>query len=382
MNVATGPYIQKTYLHDGAYWFRIKPVFKTNSSMTTKTLILHATENDHRTSLKEAAAIIRRGGLVAFPTETVYGLGADALNAKAVQAIFEAKGRPADNPLIVHVASKQQCSELARNIPEKAFALMDEFWSGPLTLILDRTEIVPDVTTGGLDTVALRMPDNEIALGLIRASGKPLAAPSANLSGKPSPTNARHVIEDLSGRIDAVIDGGSVKVGLESTVVDMTPAVPAILRPGGISREDIEKVIGAVIIGYEDKIHPESTVVRSPGMKYTHYAPDAAVTLIEGEHEMVISRIQELLGNSPSRQVRIGLLLTDESNKMIRHADQLALGSKDRPGEIALNLFSGLRYMDSKGVDLILVDGSFSHLGIGAAVSNRIRKAAGTIIKV
>ncbi|MCQ6963106.1 L-threonylcarbamoyladenylate synthase [Methanolobus chelungpuianus] len=350
--------------------------------MTTRTRVLDTAESDIQETLNEAAAIINRGGLVAFPTETVYGLGADALDAKAVRAIFEAKGRPADNPLIVHVASKEQCSALARNIPGKAFALMDEFWPGPLTLILDRTEIVPDVTTGGLDTVALRMPDNEIALGLIMVSGKPLAAPSANLSGKPSPTNARHVIEDLADRIDAVIDGGNVKVGLESTVIDMTLEVPAILRPGGISREDIERVIGAVVIGYEDKVHSGSAVVRSPGMKYTHYAPDAAVTLIEGEHEMVISRIQELLEDSPSGQLRIGLLLTDEGNKMISHADQLALGSKDSPGEIALNLFSGLRYLDSKGVDLILVDGSFSHLGIGAAVSNRIRKAASTIIKV
>lgn len=350
--------------------------------MKTKTRIFHASESDYQTVLNEAAAIIKRGGLVAFPTETVYGLGADALDAKAVQAIFEAKGRPADNPLIVHVASRQECSTLARNIPEKAFALMDTFWPGPLTLILDRTEIVPDVTTGGLDTVALRMPDNEIALGLIRASGRPLAAPSANLSGKPSPTNALHVIEDLSGRIDAVIDGGNVRVGLESTVIDMTSAVPAILRPGRISREDIEKVIGSVIVGYEDKAHPQLAVARSPGMKYTHYAPDAAVTLIEGEHGMVISRIQELLENSHSRQLRIGLLLTDESSKVIRHADQLVLGSKDRPGEIALNLFSGLRKLDARGVDLILVDGSFSHQGIGTAVSNRIRKAAGTIITV
>jgi L-threonylcarbamoyladenylate synthase len=282
----------------------------------------------------------------------------------------------------VHVASKQQCCELARNIPEKAFKLMEKFWPGPLTLILERREIVPDVTTGGLDTVALRMPDNAIAIGLIRISGKPLAAPSANLSGKPSPTNAQHVMSDLLGRIDAVIDGGTVDVGIESTVIDMTLQVPSILRPGRVSQEEIEEEIGSVTTGYENEDHPDQGIVRSPGMKYRHYAPDATVILIEGENERVVRRICEMLEYHSLGKMKVGLLLTDESNMVIDHEEQLSLGSKDKPEELALHLFSGLRYLDAKKVDLILVDGSFSHQGIGAAVSNRIRKAAGSIIVV
>ncbi len=333
-------------------------------------------------TLKEAATIINSGGLVAFPTETVYGLGANALDKEAVRAVFRAKGRPADNPLIVHVASKQQCCELALNIPEKAFVLMEKFWPGPLTLILERQMIVPDVTTGGLDTVALRMPDNEIAIGLIRESGKPLAAPSANLSGKPSPTNAQHVISDLFGRIDAIIDGGTADVGVESTVIDMTLEIPSILRPGRISRGEIEGEIGSVTIGYEDENCPDPGIIRSPGMKYRHYAPDAAVILIEGENDRVVRRIHEMLDHNSREKIKVGLLLTDESSMVITHEEQLSLGSKDRPEELAINLFSGLRYLDAREVDLILVDGSFSHEGIGEAVSNRIRKAAGSIIVV
>jgi L-threonylcarbamoyladenylate synthase len=358
--------------------------FSKDAPMTGRTRIFPLNENNLHDTLKEAAAIINAGGLVAFPTETVYGLGANALDSKAVRGIFEAKGRPADNPLIVHICSKQQCCELARNIPEEAFKLMDKFWPGPLTLILERQEIVPDVTTGGLDTVALRMPDNEIALGLIRVSGHPLAAPSANLSGKPSPTTAQHVISDLRERIDAVIDGGTVEIGLESTVIDMTLQVPAILRPGRISLEDIEKEIGSITTGYLDgsQSESESAAVRSPGMKYTHYAPDATVILIEGASTSVVRRIQEMLKTYGLGEMKVGLLLTDESNMDIHHDEQLSLGSKDKPAELAFNLFSGLRFLDARGVDIILVDGSFSHYGIGAAVSNRIRKAASSIIKV
>jgi L-threonylcarbamoyladenylate synthase len=268
------------------------------------------------------------------------------------------------------------------NIPEKAFALMEKFWPGPLTLILERQVIVPDVTTGGLDTVALRMPDNAIAIGLIRESGKPLAAPSANLSGKPSPTNAQHVISDLFGRIDAIIDGGTTDVGVESTVIDMTLEIPSILRPGRISQEEIEREIGNVTIGYEDENCPDPGIIRSPGMKYRHYAPDAAVILIEGENDRVVRRIHEMLDDHSRGKIKVGLLLTDESSMVIAHEEQLSLGSKDRPEELAINLFSGLRYLDAREVDLILVDGSFSHEGIGEAVSNRIRKAAGSIIVV
>lgn len=350
--------------------------------MTLTTQIFHTEEGDFKEIIRKAAQIIKNGGLVAFPTETVYGLGADALNTAAVKAIFEAKGRPSDNPLIVHVASKEQCEELAENIPEKAYKLMDIFWPGPLTLILPRKKIVPDITTGGLDTVALRMPDNEIAIELIRVSGRPLAAPSANLSGKPSPTTAGHVIADLYGRIDAVIDGGVVKVGVESTVIDMSSEVPAILRPGMISPDDIEREIGKIAIGYEDKVHQDIEKVRSPGMKYAHYSPDAIVIMIEGNNEMVIEKVREMCEDFISRGAKVGLLLTDENNEAIEETEQFLFGRKDRPEELAFNLFAGLRHLDDKKVDVIVVDGSFSHSGIGTAVRNRLRKAAEMIIKV
>lgn len=332
--------------------------------------------------IMEAAGVIGHGGVVAFPTETVYGLGANALDTTAVQKIFEAKGRPVDNPLIVHIASKQQCIELAENIPEKAFILMDMFWPGPLTLILKRKDIVPDVTTGGLDTVALRMPDNRIALSLIRASGKAIAAPSANLSGKPSPTTAQHVISDLSGRIDIIIDGGPVRVGVESTVIDMTLPIPVILRPGKVSIEELEAGIGHVSIGYGDKELPGTTVPRSPGMKYTHYSPNARVVLIEGEAMDVTRKIQDMLAGYGHAKVEVALLLTDGSMDVIDHQKRLSMGSGDRPDEIAFNLFAGLRSLDTEDTKTIIVDGSFSRKGVGTAVSNRIHKAAYSIINV
>jgi L-threonylcarbamoyladenylate synthase len=346
------------------------------------TLKFQVDEDNLNEKLKEAAAIIKEGGTVAFPTETVYGLGADALNPDAVKAIFQAKGRPADNPLIVHISSKEQCYDLVKQIPEKASALMDVFWPGPLTLIMKRKTIVPDITTGGLDTVALRVPDNEIARKLIEYSGKAIAAPSANTSGKPSPTTADHVISDLDGKINAVIDGGAVSVGVESTVIDMTTEPPAILRPGMISKEDIEAVIGSVKIAYDDKVHPESQIVRSPGMKYTHYSPDANVILIEGKNKDVIARIAKILSSSEIMGKKVGLLLTEESRSFLKADEIFSMGKKDRPEETASKLFAGLRYMDEKEMDLILVDGSFSQLGVGVAVSNRIRKAAKDIIKV
>ncbi|WP_406662216.1 L-threonylcarbamoyladenylate synthase [Methanolobus sp. ZRKC3] len=349
---------------------------------TYRTRIFRIDENNLEEAIAEAAAIIKEGGTVAFPTETVYGLGADALNPEAVKAIFQAKGRPADNPLIVHVSSKEQCESLVKNISDKAVLLMNIFWPGPLTLIMERKQVVPDITTGGLDTVALRMPDNKVAMELIKCSGKAIAAPSANRSGKPSPTTAEHVISDLDGRIDVVIDGGPVIVGVESTVIDMTTEPPAILRPGMVSQQDIENEIGSVDIGYDDKVHPDNKEVRSPGMKYTHYSPDANVILVEGNNENVTKKISQMFSDFQMRGAKIGLLLTEESAKHFVSKEIFSLGRKDKPEETASSLFFGLRYMDEKKVDVILVDGSFSHLGVGAAVSNRIRKAAEMIIKV
>lgn len=347
-----------------------------------KTQIFHINKHNFDKLLKEAASIIKEGGTVAFPTETVYGLGADALNSSAVKAIFQAKGRPSDNPLIVHVSSKEQCNELVETIPEKASILMDKFWPGPITLIMQRKKIVPDITTGGLDTVALRMPDNKIAIKLIEFSGKVIAAPSANLSGKPSPTIAEHVISDLSGRINAIIDGGPVIVGVESTVIDMTTEPPAILRPGMLSQQDIESEIGPVNVAYDDKVHHEDKIVRSPGMKYTHYSPDANVILVEGKNEDVVTKISQMLLDHGENDEKIGLLLTEESTEFFKNNKIYSLGEKDRPEKAAARIFFGLRHMDENKVDLIIVDGSFSRLGVGAAVGNRIRKAARSIIQV
>jgi L-threonylcarbamoyladenylate synthase len=350
--------------------------------MMKDTKVFYVSEKLEPEALDEAAKILSHGGTVAFPTETVYGLGANALDEKAVMQIFEAKGRPADNPLIVHIASREDCKSLVLEIPEKASLLMDSFWPGPLTIIMQRKKIVPDVTTGGLDTVAIRVPENKIAIELIKRSGKPLAAPSANLSGKPSPTSAEHVIADLSGRIDAVVDGGDVIIGLESTVVDVTSEVPAILRPGKISKEEIENCIGNVNIAYDDKVHPESETVRSPGMKYTHYSPKAGVILVEGENDAVVRKIKELAEDLSMRDAKTGLMLTEESGKHFSETESFSIGGKDKPEQAAKNLFYGLRFLDLKNVDIIIVDGSFDSRGIGAAVFNRVRKAADMIIKV
>ncbi|SDG37134.1 translation factor SUA5 [Methanolobus vulcani] len=350
--------------------------------MTKETKIFYVSDKLESAPLNEAAKILSHGGTVAFPTETVYGLGADALDEKAVIKIFEAKGRPADNPLIVHVSSREECKSLVSKIPEKASLLMDRFWPGPLTIIMERTDIVPDVTTGGLDTVAIRVPENKIAIELIKRSGRPLAAPSANLSGKPSPTSAEHVIADLSGRIDAVVDGGDVIIGLESTVIDVTSEVPAILRPGKISREELEDCIGEVKIAYDDKVHPESETVRSPGMKYTHYSPKAGVILVEGDSNAVVGRIKELLEDLSMRDAKIGLMLTEDSEKHFSGVESFSIGCKNKPEQAAKSLFYGLRFLDLKNVDIIIVDGSFDSRGIGAAVFNRVRKAADMIIKV
>jgi L-threonylcarbamoyladenylate synthase len=331
--------------------------------------------------IEECAEIICRGGTVAIPTETVYGLSANALDPIAVNGIFHAKGRPADNPLIVHVASVQQLDKLVLEIPAKALSLMEAFWPGPLTLILKRTCIVPDITTGGLDTVAVRMPADIVAQELIRVSGKPLAAPSANTSGRPSPTTAAHVLHDLEGRIDAVIDAGNTCIGVESTVIDMSGKKPAILRPGYIPASRIEEIIGEVEIGYNDHVTETEGVTRSPGMKYTHYAPNATVLLLEGAHDLVQDKIREMYTDFTCRGARVGLLVTNAGLLSLTN-DMFYLGSKDEPEEVARNLFLGLRALDERRVNIILADGSFTHEGVGAAVMNRLRKASEMIIRL
>jgi L-threonylcarbamoyladenylate synthase len=338
--------------------------------------------------ITRAARIIKQGGTVAFPTETVYGLGADALNPEAVRKIFQAKGRPLDNPLIVHISDIEQLKVIASDVPESARSLMDAFWPGPLTLIFKRKDIVPDVTTCGLDTVAVRMPDNPIALGLIREAGTPIAAPSANISGRPSPTTAEHVISDLSGKIDAVIDGGGVRVGVESTVLDMTPDIPVLLRPGGISIDRIREYIGEVLIGYTDRQAGAGESVRSPGLKYMHYSPETRLLLVSGNSSAVVDKISELARGYRDRNMRVGLLVTDETAETDEMAEYVLadevylLGSRYDNSAIASNLFAGLRYLDLQDTNVIIADGSMGIAGVGAAVLNRLKKAADELIEV
>ena len=332
------------------------------------TIILKISRNSpEKVLVKQAAFIIKEGGLVAFPTETVYGLGADALNAKAVAKIFEAKGRPADNPLIAHIADKKEVYRLAKEVPEEAELLMKEFWPGPLTIILKKANIVPDIVTAGLDTVAIRMPCHKVALALIKEAKTPIAAPSANLSGKPSPTDANHVIEDMMGRVDVIIDSGKTDIGVESTVIDLTVKPPLILRPGGLPKEDIEKVLKG--FGKEEK----SEKPKSPGMKYRHYAPSAEVIVVEGDKEKVRKRAMELIGENKLKAKKVGVMTTTKEHGY--DADVVKfIGSTEK--EIARKLFKALRDFDREGIHIIIAEG-IEEKGIGEAVMNRLRKAAG-----
>ena len=323
-------------------------------------------ENPSIEKIRRAAEIIRKGGTVAFPTETVYGLGADALNPEAVRKIYEAKERPPTNPLIIHIAEKGEVYRLAEEIPDKAFELMDRFWPGPLTLILKASKIVPKITTAGLETTAIRMPSHRVALALIRESSRPIAAPSANLAGRPSPTTAEHVVEDLYGRIDAILDGGPTPVGVESTVLDMTTEPPKILRPGGVSREDLEEVLGRVEVR----------------QTYRHYKLRIEVILVEGEPKSIVRKVRELAGLYLSMGKRVGILTVDEHKLMyetyrtMRGCEVKSLGSREDPAVIARNLFGLLREFEGMGVDLVLAEG-FKAEGLGLTIMNRLRRASG-----
>ena len=332
------------------------------------TVVINMRDGVDERKIRIAARFILEGKLVAFPTETVYGLGADALNEKAVRRIFEAKGRPPDNPLIVHIAEFGDLKKLAKEIPEEAKLLAKRFWPGPLTMVLPKREEVPYATTGGLDTVAVRMPAHPIALALIKAS-TPIAAPSANISGKPSPTLAEHVIDDFYGRIECIIDGGETKIGVESTVIDLSSERPTLLRPGGLPLEEIEKVIGEV------EIHPAVRgklvdVARSPGMKYKHYSPNAQVIVVEGKRENVRKKIAELVEEYRSKGLRVGVMATEEYDS----DEFFHLGKTEE--DVAKNLFKALRELDKRGVDVIIAEG-VEERGLGFAVMNRLRKAAG-----
>jgi len=321
-------------------------------------------------SITRAAQIIKKGGLVAFPTETVYGLGAAVSNAEAVRCIFAAKGRPSDNPLIVHLSDCVQLNDVATAIPDNAFKLMEQFWPGPLSLVLPRSKKIPAEVSAGLSTVAVRMPDHRVALDLIRTAGVPIAAPSANRSGRPSPTSFRHVLEDLSGRIDAVIRSDDCIIGLESTVLDLTGVKPLILRPGGLSREEIESALGCRVLVSDYKT--VSGAPLSPGMKYRHYSPQAPLILIAGPESRRRMLIESIIENSQKRGLIVGLLGS---------SIQCSSPFQVSPEQIAVKLYHALRQMDHWQVDLILAEET-GIKGLGLAVMNRLRKAATRVLKV
>ncbi|MGL4483571.1 MAG: L-threonylcarbamoyladenylate synthase [Anaerovoracaceae bacterium] len=334
-------------------------------------------------NIKEAAAIIKNGGLVSFPTETVYGLGANALDEVAAKKIYEAKGRPSDNPMIVHIARASDLGQLTPMLSEDIVKLVDHFWPGPLTLVLEKKDGIPKITTGGLDTVAVRMPDDEVALALINLADCPVAAPSANLSGRPSPTKAEHVIKDFEGKIDAIITGEDCKVGIESTVLDMTSEIPTILRPGILSAEDISTVLNKEVIYHPSLLGQDcddfskisknkndenlKTSPKSPGMKYKHYAPKAQMIVVEGSHKKVKEEIERLKILNERLGNEVGVILFEE--KEFTYAAQ--------------NFFAELRDLDEKNLDLILAGAMSSTDGVGFAVMNRMFKAAGyNIVRV
>ena len=325
----------------------------------------------------EAGNILRSGGLVAFPTETVYGLGGDALREEAAEKIYSAKGRPSDNPLIVHISEIADLEVLAKDIPDSVYRLAGAFWPGPLTMILNKKSIVPYGTTGGLDTVAIRMPKHPVAARLIKDSGIYVAAPSANLSGRPSPTRAEHVIEDMQGRIDMIIDGGAIEIGIESTIVDLTVPVPMILRPGYITAEMIRDVLGNVCYDRTVLTHTMTKEKpKAPGMKYRHYAPKAELTIFEGDNTKVVARINELAAEHVRAGHRVGILSCSENAKLYATGDVVVVGSRDNEHEVAAHLFDVLRHFDHINVDVILSEG-FSEDSLGQAVMNRLIKAAG-----
>jgi L-threonylcarbamoyladenylate synthase len=321
--------------------------------------------------IKEAAQLLKSGEVVAFPTETVYGLGANAKDAKAVGKIFVAKGRPSDNPLIVHIAHPKQLEEMVSAIPDVAHMLIERFWPGPLTLILPKKEgVISDPVTAGLPTVAVRMPAHPVALALIEASGLPLAAPSANISGRPSPTTAAHVFADLNGRIAGIVDGGETGIGVESTVLDCTTKVPTILRPGGVTKEALEKVIGNVAV--DSALTDERQTPKSPGMKYTHYAPKSPMAIVQGSPAF----LQTLVNKQRALGKKVGVLTTEENRSFYDADVVLACGSRHDLHTVASHLYDTLRKFDETDVDFIYSE-SFPTEGIGEAIMNRLKKAAG-----
>lgn len=380
--------------------------------METKRVVIKDREHIKDEDLLEAARILREGGLVAFPTETVYGLGGNALDAEAAGKIYAAKGRPSDNPLIAHISCAKELEPLVKEVPEAGRKLMEAFWPGPLTMIFPKSAKVPYGTTGGLDTVAVRMPDDPVANRLIALAGVPVAAPSANTSGRPSPTTADHVWQDMNGRIDMLIDGGPVGIGVESTIVDVSSAIPTVLRPGAITMEMLEAVLGEVAVD-PAILGPMSADVKpkAPGMKYKHYAPKAELTLVEPEAVRMqaeetgakpeksgnqadwagtqtfaamnndqiwrmVAKVKELAQEKLAQGYRVGIICTDESREDYPDGIVRSIGARESQASVAHNLYALLREFDDLKVDFIFSE-SFNQDHLGQAIMNRLSKAAG-----
>ena len=334
------------------------------------------------TAIARAAVVLRRGGIVAFPTETVYGLGAHALDRTAVRRIFEAKGRPANDPLIVHVRSIDDLPPLVAVVPSDVHRLAERFWPGPLTVVLPRSPLIPDEVTAGLPTVAVRVPANKVAQALIEAAGLPIAAPSANLFSRPSPTNADHVLQDLDGRIDMVLDAGPTLVGVESTVLDLSHDVPIVLRPGAVTLEMLHDALPHVQM--REAIVPMSADVPmpAPGLLSRHYSPRAPVTLYEGEPLAVVARLDRDARDAASAGKRVGIIAADEDQLADVIAHVVRLGPQGDLAVVAARLYAALRELDAAGVDLILVRSFPESSGLGLAIRDRLRRAAGRLVRV
>jgi L-threonylcarbamoyladenylate synthase len=327
--------------------------------------------------LREAGEILKAGGLAAFPTETVYGLGGDALNPESARRIYSAKGRPSDNPLIVHISKFDDIYKIVDNVTEEAVKAAEAFWPGPLTMILNKKEIVPYETTGGLDTVAVRMPSNPIARRLIEYAGGYVAAPSANISGRPSPTTAKYVIEDMDGRIEAIIDGGEGDIGLESTIIDFTVCPPQILRPGYITNEMLSDALGTKVADDVTLMRNDvSAAPKAPGMKYRHYAPKGELTIVEGKPEQVVRYINEMSAAAAIDGDKVGVIATDEQKESYTADVVKSVGSRKDEDSVAKHLYTVLREFDDENVTKIFSE-SFDTDGFGQAIMNRLLKAAG-----
>lgn len=334
-------------------------------------------DNNIEETYQKAGEIIKSGGLVAFPTETVYGLGGDALNPNASKKIYAAKGRPSDNPLIVHVSRIEDVYKIVKNVDERAELLMKKFWPGPLTIIFEKNELVPYETTGGLDTVAIRMPNNKCALEFISASGGYIAAPSANSSGRPSPTTAMHVAEDLDGKIEMILDGGECRIGVESSIIDVSSDIPTVLRPGFVTLDDLKEVLGDVlvdpaILGITD----DGQKPKAPGMKYRHYAPKGDMYIVTGNTNEVIEKINQLSKESLDKGYKVGIIASEETVSYYKTGVVRSIGSLEDEESIARHLYSVLREFDTLGMTMIYSE-EFDTPALGMAIMNRLMKAAG-----